>query len=336
MLIPLLLSAAVVLAVIPLLVRLGRRLSLYDPTDDRKVHPEGISRLGGLAMVAGLGVAGLAATLWGDYPFTGRLASALGAGLAPVFLVSLWDDLFGLAWWVRLPFQLLGATLFALIVPPIVRLNLPLIGTFELGFWSYPVVVGWLLLTTNAMNFIDGLDGLAAGIAAIAGLVFLISAYRTGLVVTAALAAALVGVCAGFLPYNFPPARIFMGDSGSTMLGFVLGAISLVGAGKNVALVSLLVPLLALGVPIYDTISAVIRRTYRGNSVFEADREHIHHVLLSLGLGYRRTVALLYLLSALLGGVGLFLSTGPRVSALFVGVLVMACFVLVIVGRRKS
>jgi UDP-GlcNAc:undecaprenyl-phosphate GlcNAc-1-phosphate transferase len=216
------------------------------------------------------------------------------------------------------------------------RLYLPFLGAFELGFWSYPLVVGWLLLTTNAMNFIDGLDGLAAGIAAIAGLVFMVASFRAGFVVTVALSAAVVGVCVGFLPYNFSPARIFMGDSGSTMLGFVLGVISLVGAGKNVAFVSLLVPILALSVPIIDTLGVVVRRTYRGNSIFEADRRHIHHLLLSSGLGYRRTVVLLYLVSALFGAIALFLATGPRVSVLFIAVLAFACFLLFLSGRKKD
>ncbi len=335
-LIPLVFAALVVVAVTPLLIRLGRRYSLYDEADDRKVHPHGISRLGGIGITAALGLAGLAAMQWGDYPFTGRLASGLGIGLAPVFLVSLWDDLKSLPWWVRLGVQAVGAGLFAVIVPPMDRLNLPLVGTFELGFWSYPLVVAWLVLTTNAINFIDGLDGLAAGIAAIAGVVFMIASFRAGFVVTMALSASLVGACLGFLPYNFPPARIFMGDSGSTVLGFVLGVIALVGAGKNVALVSLLVPFIALGIPILDTIGAIIRRTYRGRSIFEADRRHIHHRLLSLGLGYRRTVVLLYLVSALLGGIALLLATGPRMSALFIVTLVAACFLLFFSGRRGS
>lgn len=334
--VPLLLSALVVLVLTPLLARLGRRYSIYDQADDRKIHPGGISRLGGIGMLAALGLAGLASTYWGSYPFTGRLTCGLSAGIAPVFLVSLWDDLNSLPWWVKLSMQLAGATLFAVLVPPMNRLNLPLLGTFELGFWSYPLVVGWLLLTTNAMNFIDGLDGLAAGIAAIAGLVFLVASFRAGLVVTVALSAAVVGVCIGFLPYNFPPARIFMGDSGSTTLGFLLGVISLVGAGKNVGLVSLLVPILALSVPILDAIGAVVRRTYRGRSIFEADRRHVHHLLLSLRLGYRRTVVLLYLVSALLGSVALLLATGPRASALFIAVLGLVCFLLFFSGRKKD
>jgi len=334
-LVPLLVGASVVLGVTPVLIRLARHYGLYDFADERKVHPVGISRLGGVGMLLGIAIAGSAAMLWGKHSFSGHFVFGLGVGVAPIFVVSLWDDLRNLPWWIRFLVQLLGAVLFAYVMHPLERMHFPFIGTFQLGFWSYPIVVGWLLLTTNAMNFIDGLDGLAAGIAAIAGSVLLISAFRAGFIPPAALAAALVGVCIGFLPYNFPPARIFMGDSGSTLLGFVLGSISLVGAGKNVAFVSLLVPILALGVPLLDALGAITRRSYRGNSIFVADRKHVHHFLLSLGLGYRRTVVLLYIVSVLLGGIALFLATGPRISAAFIAVLVMVCFVLLF-GKRRG
>jgi len=144
----------------------------------------------------------------------------------------------------------------------------------------------------------------------------------------AALAAGIVGVCIGFLPWNSPPARIFMGDTGATLIGFTLGAVALVGAGKNVALVSLLVPMLALAVPIVDAIRVVLRRSWRGVRIFEADREHIHHFLLSLGLGTRRTLLLLYLVTALSGGVALFLAAAPRFVFLFIGLLALGCFAL--------
>jgi len=330
---PFLVSAIVVGAVTPMLIRLARNRGLYDRVGERKVHDSDTPRLGGLAIFIGIAAAGAGAMLWGDYHFTGRLARALSFGILPVFTVSLWDDLRPLPWWVKLSAQTAGATLFAVLIPPIERLNLPFVGTFNLGIWSYPLVVGWLLLVTNAMNFIDGLDGLAVGVAAIAGSVMLISSVRVEFVVTTALASALVGACLGFLPYNFHPARVFMGDSGSTTLGFILGVLALVGAGKNIALVSLLLPILALGLPLVDTLVAVVRRTYRGRSIFKADREHIHHVLLSLGLGHRRTVVLMYLIAILLGGLGLFLATGPRLSVVFVVILGLASFLLLFERR---
>jgi len=192
-----------------------------------------------------------------------------------------------------------------------------------------------LMMTTNAMNLIDGTDGLAAGIAAIAGTVLLVSAWRNGLMGPAMLAAVTVGVCAGFIPYNFPPARIFMGDAGATLLGFTLGASALTGGGKNVGLMSLLIPILALAVPLFDVVSAVVRRSSHGNSVFEADRQHIHHVLLSLGLSPRRTLLLLYSITAALGAVGLTLVGGPRTAALLIAVLV-GLGALFVLSRRRS
>jgi UDP-GlcNAc:undecaprenyl-phosphate GlcNAc-1-phosphate transferase len=327
-LVPFVLGAAVVAVATPVLMRIARRHGYYDKADGRKIHPAGISPLGGIALFIGMASAGLAAMLWGSHPFSGRLAVAFALGFTPIFAVSVWDDLHPLPWWLRLLVQAAGAVLFTIVQDPIGRLNLPFLGEVHPGWWSHVLVVGWLLLTTNALNFIDGLDGLAAGVAAIAGVALLISACGGGFVAPVALAASLVGVCVGFLPYNFPPARIFMGDSGATLLGYVLGVMALVGAGKNVALVSLLLPLLVLGVPIADAIVAIARRTYRGRRIFEADREHVHHRLLSLGLGYRRTVLLLYMVTALLGGLGLFLATGPRVSVVFVVVLAAACSVL--------
>lgn len=334
--IPFFVGGAIVAAATPLLVKLSRRHGLYDQTSERKIHRAAISRLGGASMFLGLGLAGLGAMFWGEHSFSGRLAFGLGFGFTPIFAVSLLDDLKSIPWWVRFAVQVAGATVFALIVNPVERVNFPLVGTVELGFWAIPVVVVWLLVTTNALNFIDGLDGLATGIAAIAGTVLLISALRVSAVAPAALASGLVGICLGFLPYNFPPARIFMGDAGATLLGFVLGVMSLVGAGKNVALVSLLVPILALGIPLLDTLGAVLRRSYRGISIFEADREHVHHRLLSFGLGYRRTVVLLYLVSALLGGLALFLATGPRISAVFIAMLGLACLLLLLGKGDKS
>jgi UDP-GlcNAc:undecaprenyl-phosphate GlcNAc-1-phosphate transferase len=184
------------------------------------------------------------------------------------------------------------------------------------------------------MNFIDGLDGLAGGIAAIAGSVLVISSWRNGFMAPTMLAAAVVGVCIGFLPYNFPPARLFMGDAGATLLGFSLGASALTGAGKNVAFVSLLIPMLALGVPLLDVAGAVIRRSYRGTSIFAADHEHVHHFLMSIGVGERKTLVLLYAATAVLGAIGLLLSSGPRAVALLVFVLAVLCVLLLI--RRHT
>lgn len=330
---PFLAAVVMVLATTPVLMRIARKRSLYDPADARKTHTVVVSRLGGVGMNLAILFGGVVAMFWGNYPFAGRFSRALMVGYGPIFVVSLWDDIKPLPWWVRFPVQFAGAVLFVVMVGPMTRMNLPFGGTFTLGWWGYPLTIGWLLLTMNAMNFIDGIDGLAAGIGAIAGSVLLISVLPSGNVPAVALCAAAVGVCVGFLPYNFPPARIFMGDSGAALLGFVLGAVALVGAGKNVAFVSMLVPILALGVPLADSVRVLLHRSYRGVSMFTPDREHIHHVLLSLGLDEKRTLLLLYLVTALLGGIALLIATGPRIAGVFIAVLGAACFLLLL-GRR--
>ena len=325
----------VVLAATPIVIRFSRRHGLYDRLDHRKSHSGETSRLGGVAMFVGTVLAmGVGLLVEGRY--TAIKALALGAGFSLVFAVSLLDDIRGRPWWLRLLAQAVGATGFAAVtVHPLVRMNLPFVGTFSPGVWAYPVVVLWLMLTTNAMNLIDGIDGLAAGIAAIAGTVLLVSAWRNGLMGPAMLAAATVGVCAGFMPYNLPPARIFMGDAGATLLGFALGASAMTGGGKNVAFISLLIPILALGVPLLDTASAVVRRSSRGISVFEADQRHIHHVLLARGVSPRRTLLVLYLATAVLGAIGLLLAGGPRSAAWLIGVL-LGLGVLLALGRRRQ
>lgn len=333
LLLPFLVAAGLTAGLVPVVMRIARQHRVYDLPDRRKNHAAATPRLGGIAMTLAVLFGGIAAMVWGGYNFQGRLFRALLLGCGPVLAISLYDDVRPLPWWLRLGVQVTGATVFVVLLGPVQRLNLPLVGTFVAGVWGYPISIAWLLLTINAMNFIDGIDGLAAGIGAIAGTVLMLSLIRIGNVPAAALAAAIVGACAGFLPWNFPPARVFMGDSGATLIGFALGAVALVGAGKNVALVSLLVPMLALAVPIFDAVRVILRRSWRGARIYEADREHIHHFLLSLGLGERRTLLLLYLVTILFGCVALFLANAPRWVFAFIGLLALGCFGLLF--RRK-
>jgi UDP-GlcNAc:undecaprenyl-phosphate GlcNAc-1-phosphate transferase len=330
LILPFAVGAGLTAVLTPLVIRVARQHRVFDQPDERKNHKAETPRLGGVAMALAVLLGGVAAMLVGEYWFQGRFLRALLVGYGPVFLVSLRDDIRPLGWWLRFPVQIAGATAFVLLLGPIQRMNLPLLGTFAVGIWGYPLSVGWLLLTINAMNFIDGIDGLAAGIGAIAGTVLMVAVLPTGNVPAAALAAVVAGACAGFLFYNFPPARVFMGDSGATLVGFTLGAVALVGAGKNVAFASLMVPMLALAVPIVDAVRVLLHRSWRGRGLFEADRGHVHHLLLSLGLGERRTLLLLYLVTALAGGVALFLARAPRISFVFIGLLTLACAALLL------
>jgi UDP-GlcNAc:undecaprenyl-phosphate/decaprenyl-phosphate GlcNAc-1-phosphate transferase len=174
-------------------------------------------------------------------------------------------------------------------------------GLILLGLLSYPVTLIYIVAFTNVINLIDGLDGLAAGVTAIAATTLLVLALQGNQFEAVMIAAALIGACLGFLRYNFNPASIFMGDSGSMFLGFSLAAISLLGVMKSVAAIALAVPLIIIGVPIFDTASAIIRRVRHKRPIQEADRGHIHHRLLGRGFDQRQTVLIIYVWSAALG-----------------------------------
>ncbi len=205
------------------------------------------------------------------------------------------DDMRSLGPWPKLAAQTLAACVAYAFDYRIESVDLPGIGVISLGGFALPITVMWFLGIINALNLIDGLDGLAAGIAFFAATANGIIAYYNDAHVVALLSAALAGSLLGFLRHNFSPASIFMGDSGSMFLGFVLAATSLAGATiKSSTAVAILAPFVALGVPIFDTMLAMVRRTLRRQSVFAADRGHIHHALLDLGLTHRRTVLLLY------------------------------------------
>ena len=164
----------------------------------------------------------------------------------------------------------------------------------QLGLLSYPVTALWIVGFANVFNLIDGLDGLAAGVAAIAATNFLLLGVEMNQIVSAVLAAALIGACVGFLRYNFNPASIIMGDSGALFIGFALACMSLQGVMKSAAAITLVVPLLVIGVPVFDTASAIIRRGRYGRPIQEADNGHIHHRLLHRGFNQRQTVLIIY------------------------------------------
>ena len=187
----------------------------------------------------------------------------------------------------------------------------------HLADWlSYPVSVVWIVAITNAVNFIDGLDGLAAGVSAISAGAMLVVALLVGDFMSAVMLAAIVGACVGFIPYNFNPAKIFMGDTGSTFLGFMLSTISIYGLFKMYAIISFAVPFLVLGLPIFDICFAVVRRVSHGQSPMHADRGHVHHRLIDMGFSQKQAVAISYMLSAILGMAAVVLTNDGETQAL--------------------
>lgn len=324
-------ALAATLIATPIVRDLSLRASLVDRPGGRKVHLKAVPRLGGVGIFAGFAaslaveVAGGLSGWWPvaiastDLPLLGALA-----GCVVIFVVGLVDDIRGLTPGVKFAGQMLAAAL-----PIAAGLRMEFIGNpfgdglLQMGLLSYPVTAIWIVAFANVFNLIDGLDGLAAGVAGIAGVSFLLLAIDMNMVVAAVLAAALIGACAAFLRYNFNPASIIMGDSGALFIGFALGCMSLLGVMKSAAAITLVAPLLVIGVPVFDTASAIIRRWRSGRPIQEADNGHIHHRLLHRGFSQRQTVLTIYAWSAALALGGYSMRHVP-ITARIVVFLVLA------------
>lgn len=296
----------------PLVERLAVRVGAVDVPESRKIHEEPVPSLGGLAIFFGFAVALAFQVLAERYlPWQAGLLddSAPLAGIAIggtiIVIIGVLDDLRDLTPAAKFAGQLVaGAVLIAFGVG-VEFVGNPLGGgLLYLGIWSIPVTLFWVLGFTNTVNFIDGLDGLAAGVCAISGATFFLFALQTGRTTPAVLCAIFVAVCIGFLKHNFHPAKIFMGDSGSMFLGFMLGAIAIQGVMKSIAAIALLVPILIMGVPIFDTAFAIVRRLKNRQPITVADRGHIHHRLMHKGFSHTQTVVVIYVWSALLAAAG--------------------------------
>ncbi|MHB8572713.1 MAG: glycosyltransferase family 4 protein [Candidatus Dormibacteria bacterium] len=285
----------------------ARRLSVLagfiQLPDPRRIHAAPTALLGGLAMAAGYLVAVLLFGVRGG-------PSAAGAAVVPVAAAALMslDDRAPLRPLLKLALQLalaLGAIVaFGIHID---YLTLPRLGVVGLGVLSIPLTLGWLLGMQNTVNLMDGIDGLAAGVVAIVALALMLAAASHGQTTVVVLCAALAGACLGFLLFNFYPASIFMGDGGSHFLGLALGIISVMGIAKVEVVLALFIPLLALGLPIFDTAWAIVRRRRRGLSVAHADTQHLHYRLLRLGMSQRETCWFFYLATASFSAVGLML-----------------------------
>ncbi|MBQ9733585.1 MAG: undecaprenyl/decaprenyl-phosphate alpha-N-acetylglucosaminyl 1-phosphate transferase, partial [Clostridia bacterium] len=207
----------------------------------------------------------------------------------------------------------------------------------EIGFLSYPLTVLWIVGCTNAVNLIDGLDGLAVGVSAISSMTMLVVSLLVSDPVVSIILAALAGACLGFMPYNFNPAKIFMGDVGSQFLGFVLGVVSIMGLFKFQAIITFIVPLLALALPLADTTFAFARRILKGQSPFHADKGHFHHRLMATGLSQQQTVAVLYGVSAIMGLVAVLISGHNSLIKILcvAGILIMLLGIWIIMAIRN-
>ncbi len=305
-----LLSAAVLsFAVTPLVKRLAQKVGAMDvPTDGRRMHHHPIPRMGGLAIF----LAFLASVLIFAYPEIDREIRGILLGAVIIVILGVLDDIITLHAGLKFVVQILAAVLVVLHGCRIEHF----VGLHLADWLSYPVSVVWIVAITNAVNFIDGLDGLAAGVSAISAGAMLVVALLVGDFMSAVMLAAIVGACVGFIPYNFNPAKIFMGDTGSTFLGFMLSTISIYGLFKMYAIISFAVPFLVLGLPIFDICFAVVRRVSHGQSPMHADRGHVHHRLIDMGFSQKQAVAISYMLSAILGMAAVVLTNDGETQAL--------------------
>ena len=306
----LILSAVISYAMTPIARRAAYRLGAIDvPKDNRRMHLKPIPRLGGLAIyTAFAAVSLLMMTL--DVQMVTLLAGAtLMVGL------GMMDDTRPLPAKLKLAIQIMAALI---VIAGGVRIEF-ITNFFSaaktpvyLGPLSIPVTLFWIVGITNTVNLIDGLDGLAAGVAGIASLSLAAVAYLNGEPEVAVLLMILAGSSIGFLPHNSHPATIFMGDTGSLLIGFVLAAISIEGVIKSATTIAVAIPVLALGVPIFDTTFAILRRLVNKRPIMEADKGHLHHRLLDRGYSHRQTVWILYAFSFFLGVSAIFISGASR------------------------
>ena len=321
-------ALVIVLLLTPGVGRFARFLGVVDqPGETRRLHVTPVPRLGGIALLLGIFVPALA-FLPLDGPYRGIL---LGAAVATT--IGAIDDFRGLPWWGKLGGQIAAGTVAIGFGVNVDRFTFPGFGSQELPDWfSGPATLVWIVAIMNMVNFLDGLDGLAAGICAIAGSTFAVIGLSLGAPDAALLAAIVAGACFGFLHHNFYPARIFMGDSGALLLGFLLATLAVEGLVKTAALATLVLPLLVLAIPIIDTSFVVAKRMKYRQPLYEADRTHLHHRFLNIGFSQARAVAYMYLWCALLAAAALatrFLPPRPRgdwdlSNALISGVLGLA------------
>ena len=301
------------------------------PKDARRMHKVPIPRLGGLAIFIGFMVSILLFV-----PIQGnRQMQSILLGAVVIVVLGVVDDITPLPAMFKFVVQIVAALIPALNGVVIQAFSNPNLFS-DNPYWvlnglSIPFTVLWIVAITNSVNLIDGLDGLANGVSAISATTVLVIALLASEAQVAIVMAALVGACVGFMPYNMNPAKMFMGDTGATFLGYILATMSIQGLFKFYAVISFAVPFLILGLPIFDTSFAFIRRIAHGQSPMHADRSHIHHRLIDMGLNQKQAVATLYVISAILGLSAVVLTTGGEQKAMLF--FAAMCIVAVVAAR---
>ncbi len=336
-------AAYLALITTPCVIWLARRIGAVDRPGVRSIHTQPIPRIGGVAIYLSsifliVPLLFLNNTIGQTFRSVQLQVTTLLGSATVVFLIGLIDDLRGLPARFKFLTELLGATALCLAGVRISGIEFGEGFAFSLSWLSGPITLLWIVGITNAVNMSDGLDGLAAGVAAIAcGVIATFAIYgslvhageaRNNDAMMALFALALFGSLTGFLFFNFNPAKVFMGDCGSLFIGFTIAAASAMCVSKSAALIGLALPALALGIPIFDTLFSMLRRFLERRSLFAPDRSHFHHRLLEMGLNQRRAVMIIYLATAAAAGLGLFMMVGSGFGAVFVFVAVLGLIVL--------
>lgn len=297
--------------------KLAIKMKVVDLPNHRKIHTKVTPRMGGLAIFLGAFLGALYLQ-----PTHEHMPEIL-AGAVVIVITGMLDDRYSIKPVVKLTGQLVAASFLVSSGLIIERITLPFIGMIDLGFFSVFITIFWVVGITNAINLIDGLDGLATGVSTIALTSMFVMALFDGQLIAAYLCIVLVGANLGFLYHNFYPAKIYMGDTGSNFLGFMIAAISMLGLFKNIALFSFIIPVIVLAVPIFDTMLAIFRRATNKESIMMADNKHIHYRLIEAGYSHRKTVLIIYAFSALFGIMAIVFSNASLVTSFIVTLFVL-------------
>ncbi|MDU5323033.1 MAG: MraY family glycosyltransferase [Peptoniphilus harei] len=320
----------------PFTIKIAKKKGFLDvPKDERRVHKKPIPVGGGIAMVISVSI-----LMVYFLPINKNLIMALIASLI-IAISGLYDDKEGLSPKLKFLFQILAAVILIIGGMKIEFFTNPFDShdaLLILNILSIPVTIFWVCGITNTINLIDGLDGLASGVSMICAISMFFITYKMGRYDVSLVCALVAGACLGFLPFNFNPAKIFMGDTGALYLGFMLSYISISGFLKQAAILMIFVPVLILGVPVFDTAFAMVRRKLSGKSMVEADKGHLHHRLLKMGLNQRQTVVILYSISAIFGVLANLISRFHSSIALVIsiGVLLIIIATGVAAGMLKN
>lgn len=310
----------------PLVRMFANRVGAIDMPDATRVHNTPTPRLGGLAIFLGFL---FSVVLFAD---VSRQVQGMLLGAVVIVVSGVIDDITPLKWYIKIVFQIAAALIavyHGIIIDAVSNPNI--FGGSELlvfGSFSIPITILWIIGMTNAVNLIDGLDGLACGVSGISSVTMLVIALLVSDMNVAVIMAALAGACIGFLPYNLNPAKIFMGDTGALLLGYVLSTASIMGLFKFYAIISFAVPFLVLGLPLFNTAFVFILRIIKGKNPMQRDRGHFHDRLIGMGLSQKQAVAVLYVISGILGLAAVVITTSGEMRALIFVIAVLVAWLI--------